>query len=320
MAAKHITADLIRSRLETLVVRVHGDPLRVAARPRPLNAAGAGTLTFCRKGGDDLIRALAGAAGAVVICPDDAAASDAAAAAHGVTLLAAPNPRLAFLRAVAACFAPEPPRGIHPTAIIHPSARIAADVFVGPYTVIDEECEVGEGTVIHSHVHLYAGVRVGRRVLIHSGTAIGADGYGYERNEHGALEKFPHLGGVVIEDDVEIGSNTSIDRGTLADTRIKTGARIDNQVHIAHNVTIGAHAAVIAQSMIGGGVVIGDGAWIAPAAAIMNQVPVGDGATVGLGAVVVKPVAARETVMGAPAVPSDRFRRQQAALKGLTGE
>jgi UDP-3-O-[3-hydroxymyristoyl] glucosamine N-acyltransferase len=250
--------------------------------------------------------------GATVICHDEPGLE-----AGSNTLIFADNPRLAFIRAVAAFFVPQEPPGIHASAVISSGAVIDPSATIGPYVVVDDKCEVGAGSVIHSHVHLYPGVRVGCNVVVHSGTVIGADGFGYERNETGDLEKFPHLGGVIIEDNVEIGSNTSIDRGTLGDTRILTGARIDNQCHIAHNVTIGRCTAVIAQSMIGGSVQIGDYAWVAPSATILNQITIGEGATVGLGAVVVKTVPPRTTVMGVPAIPADEFRGLQRRLKEL---
>jgi UDP-3-O-[3-hydroxymyristoyl] glucosamine N-acyltransferase len=145
----------------------------------------------------------------------------------------------------------------------------------------------------------------------------GPVGFGYSRNEKGELEKFPHLGGVVIEDDVDIGSNTSIDRGTLGNTLIRQGAKIDNLVHIAHNVVVGKHAAVIAHAMIGGSTVIGDYGWVAPSAALMNGIAIGTYATVGLGAVVTKDIPADETWAGIPARPLKEFSAIQRALKGL---
>src|SRR5206468_6601571 len=105
--------------------------------------------------------------------------------------------------------------------------------------VIGESCEVGPGTVLHSGVVLQRHVRIGRNVTVHASSVLGADGFGYERGADGTLEKFPHLGGVLVEDDVEIGSNTSIDRGSLGDTVLSRGCKIDNQVHVAHNVVVG---------------------------------------------------------------------------------
>jgi UDP-3-O-[3-hydroxymyristoyl] glucosamine N-acyltransferase len=134
------------------------------------------------------------------------------------------------------------------------------------------------------------------------------------------MEKFLHLGGVVIEDNVEIGSNTSIDRGTLADTFIRRGAKIDNQVHIAHNCDIGPDAVVIAQAMIGGSVKIGRGAWIAPGVVVMNGIAIGAGAFCGLGSIVTKPVADGLTVMGNPARPIDEAKALLAAQKKMIAE
>ncbi|HET9865725.1 MAG TPA: UDP-3-O-(3-hydroxymyristoyl)glucosamine N-acyltransferase, partial [Nitrospira sp.] len=206
--------------------------------------------------------------------------------------------------------------GIHPTAVIDPEARIADDVYIGPYAVVGR-CDVGTGSVIHAHVTLYDGVRIGRNVTIHAGTAVGTDGFGYSRAPDGSLEHFPHVGGVVIEDEVEIGSNTCIDRGTLGDTTIREGTKVDNLVHIAHNVTVGRHALVIAHAMIGGSTVIGDGAWVAPSSAIRDGVRIGDGATIGIAAVVVKNVDPGETVMGVPARPASEYKATLAKLKSL---
>src|SRR5690606_230154 len=124
-----------------------------------------------------------------------------------------------------------------------------------------------------------------RNVTINAGTVIGAEGFGYQRNENGEFEKFPHIGGVIINDNVDVGSNTSIDRGALGNTIIGEGAKIDNLVHIAHNVKVGKHAAVIAHAMIGGSSVIGDYSWVAPNSAIRDQISIGNRVTVGLGAV-----------------------------------
>jgi UDP-3-O-[3-hydroxymyristoyl] glucosamine N-acyltransferase len=153
--------------------------------------------------------------------------------------------------------------------------------------------------------------------MIHAGSVIGADGFGYSRNDDGELEKFPHIGSVVIEDRVEIGSNTSVDRGTLSNTVIREGAKIDNFVHVAHNVVIGKHAAVIAHAMIGGSTEIGDYGWIAPSAALMNGLHIGKGATVGLGAVVTKNIPDNETWAGVPAMPLKEFVAIQKKMKEL---
>jgi UDP-3-O-[3-hydroxymyristoyl] glucosamine N-acyltransferase len=211
------------------------------------------------------------------------------------------NARLDFMRVIAHFFAKPRPIGIHPSAVIGRSSIIAPDAYIGPFCSIGENVEIGEGTVIFAGVHIYDGVRIGKKVTIHCGTVIGADGFGYERDEAGELEKFPQIGGVLIEDNVEIGANTCIDRGSLSDTRICEGARIDNLVHIAHNVYIGRHAVVIANAMIGGGTRVGDFAWIAPSACLRDRIIIGDKSFVGLASLVTKDVPNGEIVLGSPA-------------------
>jgi UDP-3-O-[3-hydroxymyristoyl] glucosamine N-acyltransferase len=160
---------------------------------------------------------------------------------------------------------------------------------------------VGDRTTIHAGVHIHGPARIGADVTIQAGTVIGASGYGYERAEDGTLEPFPQIGGVEIGDGVEIGANVCIDRAALGTTRIGARTRIDNLVHIAHNVQIGADCAVIANAMLGGSTQVGDRAWIAPSATIREQRRIGEDATVGLGAVVLASVPPGATVVGNPA-------------------
>lgn len=298
------------------IVELVGDPALVVKRPSPLDKVGVGCLAFARSI-DRLIGLGDALAGAVVICaPFDTKEIDVKD--WPCTLLLAENPRLAFMRAVATYFAPTlPSGGIHPSAIVHDTAQIDETAHIGAYCCIGADARIGPRTTLHPHVVIYDRVIIGADCRINSGTVIGADGFGYERNETGELEKFPHIGGVVIGDEVEIGSNTSIDRGSLGDTVIEDRARIDNLVHISHNVRVGEDAAVIAQTMLGGSVSVGKGAWIAPGAIVMNQMAVGAKATVGLGAVVVKTVADDQTVMGAPAQDSAEFKASRAALARL---
>jgi UDP-3-O-[3-hydroxymyristoyl] glucosamine N-acyltransferase len=294
----------LRDLLPAMVMpyRVVGLEEREVTGAAPITNASAASVTFCSSTGAEADAIIAASAAGVIVC------GETESAPPEKTLVIVSEPRLAFLRIVAAAFSPRFEPGIHPTAVIDPLAVIGGDVHIGPFTSIDADCKVGEGTIIHGHVHIYAKTRIGRRVSIHAGTVIGADGYGYQRNSAGELEKFPHVGGVVIEDDVEIGSNTSIDRGTLGDTVIRRGARIDNLVHIAHNVVVGEHAAVIANAMIGGSTVIGDEAWIAPGACVRDGLTIGAKAVVGLGAVVVKDVPAAATVLGNPARQYEKNR------------
>lgn len=221
---------------------------------------------------------------------------------QGNSFLVVENPRLEFIRLVREFFPPDrPPPGVHPLAVVDPSSSVAAGASVGAGCYIGPDVLIARDTILFPNVTIYGPADIGAECRIHSGAVIGADGFGYERNEDGELEPFPHIGGVWIGRNVHVGANTCIDRGSLEDTIIERGARIDNLVHIAHNVHIGRDTAVIASSMIAGSVRVGDRAWIAPSAAVMNKRTVGDDATVGLGAVVVKDVPAGATVKGVPA-------------------
>jgi UDP-3-O-[3-hydroxymyristoyl] glucosamine N-acyltransferase len=312
-----VTACELASDKTLGIEQVIGDDRRQAAGPAPLDGATQGTLVFAgpRIAPERLNGMLRELGGATLVCTKAAAS---VLRLPETTLLVAENPRLTFMRAIARHFPPMPlPAGVHPTAVIDQSAHIHPSAHIGPHSVVGAGSSVGEHSVLHAHTVIYPGVRIGARCCVNAGTVIGADGFGYERNDDGALEKFPHVGGVVIGDDVEIGSNTSIDRGSLGNTIVLDGARIDNQVHIAHNVVVGECAAVIAQAMIGGSARIGNGAWIAPGAVIMNQVSIGANATVGLGAVVTKDVADGQVVMGAPAQDEKDFKLTRRVLKQL---
>jgi len=290
--------------------------------PAPLGEAGAGQFSFCGPTAKDPAGALA-ATGATLVVVDAAILEEVKAqggAGHVPVLVPSANARLDFIRLVERFCARPPAAGVHPSAIVDPTARVHPTASIGALCSVGEGCEVGEGTVLHAGVHLYHGVRVGARVIIHSGTVVGADGFGYERDASGALVKFPHVGGVVIEDEAEIGANTCIDRGTLGDTRIGRRARVDNLVHIAHNVQVGADAAVIALAMVGGSTTVAERAWVAPSAVLRDRIRIGAGAVVGLGAVVTRDVPDGATVLGNPARDLAETKALQGAFKRLLQE
>jgi UDP-3-O-[3-hydroxymyristoyl] glucosamine N-acyltransferase len=256
------------------------------------------------------------------------------------TVLRTASPKLAFAKA-AALLMERPPiaTGVHPTAIIAALAQIGPDVSIGPYAVIGEDVHIGEGTQIgphavigagcwigkncriHARVTLYNGVRLGDRVELHSGAVIGADGFGYAFGE-GQHWKFPQTGIVEIGDDVEIGANTTIDRGSLADTRIATGVKLDNLVHVGHNCEIGEHSVIAAQAGLSGSCTFGKNVVVGGQAGFGERCQLEDGAIIGgqSGVLGGKVVRSGETVWGTPARSLEKFKEQfawQGRLPGL---
>jgi len=218
----------------------------------------------------------------------------------GVTVILVNSPRAAFAVISNEFSATRPKPGIHPTSVVTAGASIDASASIGSHTfigaaIIGPRVNIGHGVIIHDNVCIGADTEIG------DSTVIGGPGFGYVYLPNGASLRMPHLGGVTIGEGVHIGSNVSIDRGTINDTVLEAHCRIDNLVHLAHNVQVGERAMVIAGAEISGGVRVGKGAWIAPQASVREQIVIGDNAVVGLGSVVVKNVEAGSTVMGVPA-------------------
>jgi UDP-3-O-[3-hydroxymyristoyl] glucosamine N-acyltransferase len=249
---------------------------------------------------------------------------------RGKTILRHANPKMAFAKAAALLIERAPiATGIHATAIVAPLARIGANVSIGAYAVIGEDAHIGDGTQIGAHsvigagcwigencrIHpratLYGGVRVGHRVEIHAGAVIGADGFGYAYGD-GRYWKFPQAGIVEIGDDVEIGANTTIDRGSLNDTRIAEGVKLDNLVHVGHNVQIGAHTVVAAQTGISGSSTLGSHVVVGGQVGIADHCKLEDGAIAGAQAGIPtgKTIRGGQPVWGTPARPLNKFKEQ----------
>jgi UDP-3-O-[3-hydroxymyristoyl] glucosamine N-acyltransferase len=262
-----------------------------------------------------------------------ASAAACAIAAEGImlagkTVLRSGQPKVAFSQAAELLLGRAPiASGIHPTAIVAPLARVAPGVGIGPYAVIGEDAHVGAGTQIGAHsvigagcwvgencrihprVTLYGGARLGNRVEIHSGAVVGADGFGYALGE-GKYWKFPQAGIVEIGDDVEIGANSTIDRGSLDDTRIAEGAKLDNLVHVGHNCQIGAHTVIAAQAGLSGSCVFGKRVVVGGQAGFGERCKLEDGSVIGgqSGVLGGKTIRSGEAVWGTPARPLGKFK------------
>lgn len=266
-----------------------------------LDRAGADHISFVASD-KHLAAAQSSQAGALLV---SAKLSPQIARPHLVVL----NPHAAFARATA-LFHPEPQAspGIHPTASVAASARIAADASIGPHAWIGKnarvgarsrigagcavgaDSEIGADCLLHPNVTVYADCSVGHRVILHAGCVIGSDGFGLAWDDDHWL-KVPQIGRVVIEDDVEVGANTTVDRGALDDTLIERGAKIDNLVQIAHNVRIGAHTAIAACAGIAGSAQVGAYCQIGGAAMILGHIRIAERVTVSAGSFIAKSIA-----------------------------
>ncbi len=253
-----------------------------------------------------------------------------------IPVLISPNPHLSFIRAVEVFFHPyRPEPGIHPSAQIAPSAKIGQGAAVGALCVIGDDVEVGDGaivfplcviyprvkigkqTVIHSQVSIREDVQIGDRVIIHNGAVVGSDGFGYIELEDGSRRKIPQKGTVVIEDDVEIGANTAIDRAALGETIIRRGAKVDNLVQIAHNVEIGENAVLAGQTGIAGSSKIGRGAILGGQVGIADHVNIGDKAIAAAKTGVTKDVPAGAFIAGIPHLDVRDWRKVWVLLPQL---
>lgn len=249
-------------------------------------------------------------------------------------LIRSSNPDASFAQAAALFYepAPLPDEGVHPSAVVADDVVLGKGVRVGPLCVIETGARIGANTVVFAQCYighqvqigdncrLYPQVSVrefgsiGNRTIIHNGTVVGSDGFGYSVDEEGVRTKIQQIGTVQIGDDVEIGANVAIDRARFGKTRIGNGVKVDNLVQIAHNVVIEDHAVIIAQVAIAGSTTVGSKAIMAGQSAVAGHLKIGAGAVVGGQAAVTKDVPPGEYVIGFPAIPSSKFKRQQASI------
>lgn len=217
------------------------------------------------------------------------------------TYLIFENPRLAFQKILTEFFMPVKKTGISKTAVVGENVQIGEGVYLGEFVIIEDNCIIGNNTVVDHHTAIKEGTVIGENVTIGANNTIGGVGFGYEKDETGQYVFIPHIGNVIIGNNVDIGNNTCIDRAVLGSTILMDNVKIDNLVHIAHGVKVGRNSLVIANAMVAGSVEIGENTWVAPSSSILNQKKIGDNVTIGLSAVVVKNVENGQTVIGSPA-------------------
>ena len=250
-------------------------------------------------------------------------------------LLRVKNPRLAFARVLELFYvAPYRPLGISDKAVLGRNVVIGADPSIHPYAVIADDARIGDrvsiypgvyvgrgsvvddDSVIYANVSIREGVRIGKRVIVHSGAVIGSDGFGFV-TDGGKHHKIPQVGGVVIEDDVEIGANSAIDRATLGNTIVRKGTKIDNLVQVAHNVVVGEHCLLAGQVGIGGSCSIGNYVILAGRVGLADHVTIGDRVIVAAGSGIVKDIPPGEVVGGYYTMPLKDWLKVQAVLPKL---
>ena len=220
---------------------------------------------------------------------------------NDITFIACEDPKSAVAKIGNTFFVRKINGGIDPTARIEPSAKIAPNVFVGAGCYIGNDVIIENGSIIHAGCIIGDNSIIGENVKLQPGVIIGYDGYGHIKKSDGSYEPFPHLGKVVIENNVDVGANSCIDKGGFSDTVIGVGSKIDNLCHIAHNVTIGKNCILTANTTLAGSVTVGDNVWFSPSSTILNKVTLGDNCFVGIGSVVVRNVPPNKKVFGNPA-------------------
>jgi UDP-3-O-[3-hydroxymyristoyl] glucosamine N-acyltransferase len=310
-----------------------GDPNTEIRRVAKIEEAEAGDLTFLANPKYEKYVATTKAS-AILVSTD----FDSTRVSPGQRIfIRVPDPYVAFLQ-VLKLITPMPdpfPKGIHPTAIVPASATIGPGVSLGAHVVlgghaiigaqakighgcvVGDDANVGENSVLYPNVTIYHGCRIGARVILHSGVVVGSDGFGFAPRSDGTYEKIPQLGIVVIEDDVEIGANCTIDRATMGQTLIKRGVKLDNLVHIAHNVVMGENTVVAAQAGISGSTKVGKNVVIAGQVGIVGHIEIGDRSVLMAQAGVPKSTAPGKTYFGTPAKEQMRAMRIEAVIRSL---
>jgi len=256
-------------------------------------------LAFCRYIGEKGVSYISQSKGGVILCKKE---MQSLVSPNGRQLLIfTDNPRLAFVRVTKKMRGREQLVGVSPRAIISEKSSVGSKCYIGDYVVIGDNCSVGNNTIIYDRVSLVQNCIIGDNCLIQSGASLGSDGFAFERYETGELEKFPHRGYVRIGNNVEIYANCSIARGSLSDTNIGQGTKLDALVHIAHNVSLGKNCELTAGTIIGGSTIVGDTSWTGLNSTIKNGIKVGKNVIVASGASVIHDIPDGDIVAGVPA-------------------
>lgn len=317
---------ILRDLAARLDCEVRGDGAVDVVRVRGIDDAGPGDLTFVSNA-RYAARLATTRASAVIVTPD---------VPTPLPSLLTRNPYLAFARAVGALHpSPHLEPGVHPSAVVEPTAVLGAGVHVGPFAVVGKGARIGGRTVLHPHVVIYPGVeigedcvlhsgvqvreacRLGSRVVVQNGAVIGSDGFGFAKDDAGRYEKIPQVGIVVVDDDVEIGALAAIDRAALGETRIGRGTKIDNLVQVGHSVSIGADTVLAGQVGIAGSTKVGDRVTLAGQVGVAGHLTIGDGVIATAQTGIPSDVPAGQIVSGYPAIDNRGWLKSSVVFAKL---
>lgn len=282
----------------------------------PLHAAQSGYLSFYSGGIDGAGKLSSIPAGAIVFLDGTLVEH---VPAHAIAV-GVPHPRYSFIKVVRALF-PAPRlsfRGVSPMASVSGKARVAAGATIAPFTVVEDEAEIGEGCLIYPGVHIARGVKLAERVVVMSGTVIGCPGQASERDESGVHQALPHLAAVSIGADTTIGANSVVVQGSLGDTRVGARCSIGNLVNIGHNAVVGDDCFISAGTVLAGSAHLEAGVWLAPGVTVLNKIRIGSEAVVGLGSVVAKSLPGGAFYAGNPARELRKSEDNHYNRKGTT--
>ena len=287
---------------------VKGQTKRLVKGVNPITDSNPTDLTFCNTYDSKAVKTILASKSSVIICHEKLSKK---LSSGSKTLIFVSNPRLYFLRCLKKYFSSSSFSGIDKKAVIksktiHVSSRIGAFVYVGNNVTIGKNCIIEPGVVIHDNT------KISDNVKIHAGAVIGADGYGFEKDESDNWEKFPQIGGVKILNNVEIGANSCIMKGTLTYTTIGIGSKIGHLVNIGHNVKVGSNCIVLPQSVVAGGTTLGNNVFVSMGSIIRDSLEIKDNVTIGMGSVVTKNIPKGQTVLG---IPAKSIRRQNKGKK-----
>lgn len=320
------------SRVEAHSLEVRPDLDPVLGRAAPLDTAIATDLSYIE--GDKFAHQVATTQASALVLPVNESLQQQALA-RNIAWVSVSYPRMSWADAIAAFYQPfRPEPGIHPTAVIHPTATLGEEVTVGAHVVIEAgtvvgdrvilhpnvvvypNCTIGDRTILHANCVIHERTQIGQDCTIHSGAAIGSEGFGFVPTQEGWV-KMEQSGRTILEDGVEVGCNTTIDRPAVGETRIMQHTKIDNLVQIGHGCTVGTGCALASQVGLAGGVTVGDRVILAGQVGVANQVTIGSGTTATARAGIISDIEAKTTVSGHPTIPHRQWLKQAAVQKKL---